>query len=1115
MERGPPDETSARPVPVDELDISKEVSSDSLNNLAPQYHYHGLATTQTQSEQEDDSNLNDEGSQKENASFSREALFSSSKQVQGVQSPAKASLVEKPRCPPAKSITNAKGVSFDSPKAVATPIKLPEGRSTGRPLRRVTPTPKRELSQDSFAGDFGDPAEKFIASSKQFDIPVAQLTSPSVEGSPHPARRSVYPDNIPPMESPKAVRRAVDTNDEEGTILVNSTPTPSNSGSSQSQQSQPHSQSQSQGPFGEEQSDDYNMNERQPEEDDRILPPQPSDSQDSVQYESSEPSSSYRRMYENPTQQTQIEPTQLINEPTQPYSASLTNFNTEEEHRGDTFSNITSTTGQARTLLDSLDEHKRSRYAARLGISRIDREPVDPSVTDYSSSAARGGHLALQDTQPAYDQGHALSNWSAGNSKPSTSAVPRVRQAVVDERTEVIPDSEPLREGSLSPVSPAKPSTRSPTKSRPRPPSSDTETDAEVIPDSMDVDGEDRDEVLGILNAKSSVRQEEEEEEEEEEVPLAATNLAGKGGKRADLKGKGKAIEMGPPPIKPKDNRSRSNAKSPATKPNRKGKDSLNSQKRRTRKISPEVPSSVPHQDLPAANPVSTAKPKVATRAKSAAATRVRKKVGGSTKRRNETEDEEESSEDELLMPRSERDEEVRTESPDDEYMAAGPSTRKRKRGIKAESPSVQYQARPRRVAKSASTRPAKRARATSASTQATVEPTRVFALWRKDGHYYSGVVHSQIAQGRYRVDFDDETSDDVKLDQMRVCNPRIGDIAFVAGLHRPVEITAVSLADEMVEVKADNYKNGFHVSALRIGSRTIASGWTDRVLTAEAIVCVKNPPRSLTSPTPSRISVLSAASSRRSSDLFSKMGFCITHALEAEEEKEAISTLIRNNGGVVIDDWEDLITMKGKQTSTRWMLKQKDVNLVLRGLERVFLLSDDASQTPKFLLALALGIPCLRIEFITRAVDAADFTDWMMYLLPSGFSESRNCRVTQFVNADWGEDADDIKDIMNNPVAFKVFKGKKILCIGAEVLTVTKGRKNGNLAVPRIMLAMGAEFVEAVREEKHASCALSDYDYIVNKDDNVRISKLRECTVVPWDWVKDALISGSIPIIK
>jgi hypothetical protein len=103
---------NANTIPVDELDISKDLSSsDSINSHpAPQYHYHGLATTQTQSQlyDDDESNPNDEGFHKENVNSSREALSPScGNQVQSavhVQTPIHPpkSLVDKPNRLPAK-----------------------------------------------------------------------------------------------------------------------------------------------------------------------------------------------------------------------------------------------------------------------------------------------------------------------------------------------------------------------------------------------------------------------------------------------------------------------------------------------------------------------------------------------------------------------------------------------------------------------------------------------------------------------------------------------------------------------------------------------------------------------------------------------------------------------------------------------------------------------------------------------------------------------------------------------------------------------------------------------------------------------------------------------------
>jgi hypothetical protein len=331
----------------------------------------------------------------------------------------------------------------------------------------------------------------------------------------------------------------------------------------------------------------------------------------------------------------------------------------------------------------------------------------------------------------------------------------------------------------------------------------------------------------------------------------------------------------------------------------------------------------------------------------------------------------EESSDDEIL-PKSEPDEDVTTEPADDEeYMAAGPSTRKRKRGIKVESPTVEYQPKSRKGGKpSGSARQVKRARAASSSSN-TAYGTRVFALWRKDGNYYSGVVHSQTGQGRYIVHFDDETSDEVRLDQMRLCVLKVGDSVFIAGVSRAVKISDV-LDENTVTVSTDAFSKDVNVPHVRIGARTITSSWTDRVVTAQSVVCQVKPYRSFTSPTPSRFSISSVGSSKKTSDLFARIGFCITHASGAEKEKEAMAARIKSSGGIVIDDWEDVIPMKGRRSNnnTRWILKDTDAVATFGGVERVFLLAEDATQTPKYLIALALGIPCLRVDFIKRAIE-------------------------------------------------------------------------------------------------------------------------------------------------
>ncbi|KAJ7046880.1 hypothetical protein C8F04DRAFT_1062013 [Mycena alexandri] len=1070
-------------IPVEEFDMSKDMSSsDSVDRPAPLYRYHGLASTQTQSQHDDDDPQNTfEGSQKENLSASRDALFSSSNQVQAMLvqpspvRPPRDSLVPRSNRSPAKATTNTKTVSFESPKAVETPNKLPESRYSARSLKRATPALKRDHSQDSFAGDFADPAEKFIAASKQFDMPLAEL-----ERAPSPSME----------ESSKGGT--------EGTILVAATPTPSVSSNSQSQ-----SQSQPRGSQDDEE-EDYSTYHRQPEPEyeDPIPPPDEAASQESVQYPSSEsPTSSYRRMYDKvtpPPEPTQIiEPTQLILEPTQIIEQTQIIEPTQliEQYTSDAIlpqqsvsvsvSNVTSTTAP-KSLFNTIPEHKRNRYAH---IPQFPPAQGNTTANVINSSAA--GPLVMQKTQPAFEKPALPPARFFGMSKPlGAGTAPRPRPLLGD-RTEIIPDSEPPRQASSSPV---KPSNRSPPKPRlPPADDSDTDPDNEVVPDSMDVDGlNDPNDV----HARSILMREEEEEDEEDEVPLSKVMGAnGKKGKAEDLKGKGK---MAPPPPRPKAAGVAAKKPKPNPPPIR---------TRRTRAGSAEVPSSVPHQDHPAADQATPAsKPTrgaAATRGKSTGARGGKKKANGRAKRAPKQVSEAEETSDDELLPNSEKDEEASTESADDddddEYVA-GPSNRKRKRGIKEESPTVP------KLRKGAKGRPAKRPRAASGSTSTTsTTGTRVFALWRKDGNYYSGTVHSQPSAGVYKVNFDDHTSEKIRLDQMRLCLPRVGDTAFILGVQHAVKITSISTMDtgqEAVVVLADKEEQDLPVSDIRIPARTIHSCWLDDrfVKPAKAV---------MGSPTASRMSVSSVGSSKRPSGVFSRVGFCITN-LAADKEKEAINAQIVRNGGLVIDDWQDVFVMKGKRTSKQWILNEGDVVLKFREVDRVFLLSEDPTHTPKYLIALALGIPCLRTDFVKHAIDTEDLSDWTMYLLPSGFSDVYQSRVSQFVNMDWGEGSEDMKEIINNPVAHKAFKGNKILCVSRDVLNAS----GKNSTIPPILLCMGATSVEAVRDVKNASLELGEYDYVVNKDDNARIAKMTETNIVSWDWVKDALISRCVPRI-
>ena len=63
---------------------------------------------------------------------------------------------------------------------------------------------------------------------------------------------------------------------------------------------------------------------------------------------------------------------------------------------------------------------------------------------------------------------------------------------------------------------------------------------------------------------------------------------------------------------------------------------------------------------------------------------------------------------------------------------------------------------------------------------------------------------------------------------------------------------------------------------------------------------------------------------------------------------------------------------------------------------------------------------------------------------------------------------------------------------------------------VPRIVLAMGADRVEAVADAKHASSVLNQYDYVVVKE-VIPQPRVRGATYVDVTWIKECLIAGRL----
>jgi len=203
------------------------------------------------------------------------------------------------------------------------------------------------------------------------------------------------------------------------------------------------------------------------------------------------------------------------------------------------------------------------------------------------------------------------------------------------------------------------------------------------------------------------------------------------------------------------------------------------------------------------------------------------------------------------------------------------------------------------------------------------------------------------------------------------------------------------------------------------------------------------------------------------------------------------------------------------------------DVRYKEHGIRTVFLLADEPNQKPKYLVALGLGIPCVSTNWLLDCCQKHVLIDWNEYLLAAG--ESSRGLMSQRVNLRWGDKAQQLNGIYRDTYGSNsALLGWSVLCIGLELFPPGKPKnlKRLNSAsdkqyestrkLPSIMLAMGADQVEAVCELKHASHKITEYDLVLVKDEEevekfnaVGKGERPPCVDIPW--VKECLVAGKL----
>lgn len=270
-----------------------------------------------------------------------------------------------------------------------------------------------------------------------------------------------------------------------------------------------------------------------------------------------------------------------------------------------------------------------------------------------------------------------------------------------------------------------------------------------------------------------------------------------------------------------------------------------------------------------------------------------------------------------------------------------------------------------------------------SPSQSLNVNPTRVFALWRADGYYYPGTV-DRIEGKDYMIDFDDGNNLAVPIEHMRRCILRKGDEVLVATYKRSCKVVDAARVDDRVQrtvkVMLQGSSEDVELAAVRLAARTVAA-WKDRSIGAEEII-----PRVGThSPSPSKAS---PGRGPKNKNLFAGMGLVVSlsnvdtgETERPQDRHKRIEKLIEANGGTVLTDWNAVFRMEGKYTTSRYVATQNDIKWKEKSkVERTFLLCDQPSQKPKFLIALALGIPCLSLSWLSDSIENVCASLLMIY---------------------------------------------------------------------------------------------------------------------------------------
>ncbi|KAH0542281.1 hypothetical protein FGG08_003308 [Glutinoglossum americanum] len=124
----------------------------------------------------------------------------------------------------------------------------------------------------------------------------------------------------------------------------------------------------------------------------------------------------------------------------------------------------------------------------------------------------------------------------------------------------------------------------------------------------------------------------------------------------------------------------------------------------------------------------------------------------------------------------------------------------------------------------------------------------------------------------------------------------------------------------------------------------------------------------------------------RHTNGIFKGMVFAVTYLNEEAEKEQIVNEIVDNGGKVLHDGFEELFladwftAASGDYPSLRLKREAEKFGFAC-------VVANNYSRKPKFMGALALGLPCLHGRWIKDCTRKNEVVDWDPYLLPSGES--------------------------------------------------------------------------------------------------------------------------------